>query len=120
MNPQQPERGHTKSDLAGWIRDWMTRIMNVEAAQIADNQAFVAYGMDSIQSMMLVGDLEDHLARRLSPTLAWDHPTIEALATHLAQHAPARALDDEVALLDRIDTLSEEEIDALLKAKKPL
>jgi acyl carrier protein len=41
--------------------------------------------------MMLVGDLEEHLSRRLSPTLAWDHPTIDALATHLCAAPPAQA-----------------------------
>ena len=120
MSPPQPESGATKSALAGWIQDWMSRNMKLESAGIAGDRTFVSYGMDSVHAMMLVGDLEDHLARRLSPTLAWDHPTLDALAEHLAQPSPARAADDDAALLDRIDTLSEAEIDAILKARKQL
>ncbi|HSG44978.1 MAG TPA: amino acid adenylation domain-containing protein, partial [Anaerolineales bacterium] len=40
--------------------------------------------LGSIQAVSLTGDLEVFLDRTLSPTLAWDYPTIELLADHLA------------------------------------
>jgi acyl carrier protein len=43
----------------------------------------VSYGLDSVHSMMLVGDLEDALQNRFPPTLAWDYPTVEAMAEYL-------------------------------------
>ena len=45
---------------------------------------FVDYGLDSVQAVSIVGDLETWLGRSLSPTLIWDFPTIEDLAKHLA------------------------------------
>jgi len=74
--------------------------------------------MDSVHAIMLVGDLEETLGCRLSPTLAWDYPTIAALSEHLAQtvepaHRPVQVTQNE-ALLARLDTLSEAELDALL------
>jgi acyl carrier protein len=40
--------------------------------------------MDSMQAMHLSGDLADWLGQQLSPTVVWDYPTIELLASHLA------------------------------------
>ncbi len=39
--------------------------------------------------MTLAGELEGWLGRSLSPTLVYDHPTIETLARHLAGESPA-------------------------------
>jgi acyl carrier protein len=105
-------------ELHAWIRGWLGRELKLAPDDIAADKTFVRYGMDSVHAMMLVGDLEEHLKRRLPPTLAWTYPTVEALATHLAEtdetvaaKAPAPAEGD---LLSRLDDLSEEEIDRLL------
>jgi acyl carrier protein len=83
--------------------------------RIDPDQTFVALGMDSINAMTLVGDLEDHLSRRLSPTLAWDHPTPGTLAAHLEHEGPAsEAGESEGDILNRLDELSEAEVDRLL------
>jgi acyl carrier protein len=108
----------TATSLAGWIKGWLARELKLPPDDIAADKPFVRYGMDSVHAMMLVGDLEEHLKRRLPPTLAWTYPTVEALAGHLAETsdseaatAPASAGSD---LLSRLDDLSEEEIDRLL------
>ncbi len=104
-------------ELHEWIRGWLGRELKLSLDDIAADKTFVRYGMDSVHAMMLVGDLEEHLKRRLPPTLAWTYPTVEALAAHLAEThetaaaAPAAAAGD---LLSRLDDLSEEEIDRLL------
>ena len=45
---------------------------------------FVAYGLSSVDAVRITGRLEDHLGRSLSPTLAYEYPTIDALARYLA------------------------------------
>jgi len=90
----QPGSGATPggSELVAWIRNWIHDQLGLEPAAIGTNRTFISLGVDSIHAMMLVGDLEHHLSRRLPPTLAWDHPTIEALAAHLS--APPSADGD--------------------------
>ena len=118
----------SQTELIDWIGAWICRELKLEPGQIEPSVPFVRYGMDSVHAIMLIGDLEEHLGCRLPPTLAWDHPTIEALAGHLAQEVdpPARPAHnaDKEALLARLDDLSEEELDALLAehlaAVKPL
>jgi len=108
----------SKAELTRWIGDWIVKELKLPADKLEGAKTFVRYGMDSVRAMMLVGDLEDHLGRRLPPTLAWDHPTIDALATHLAQ-APAAAAAAASAgkrdVLAMVDLMSDEEVDALLK-----
>ena len=103
--------------LDEWIRGWLGRELKLAPEDIGADKTFVRYGMDSVHAMMLVGDLEEHLKRRLPPTLAWTYPTVETLAGHLAETseppATVSAASDE-DLLSRLDELSEEEIDRLL------
>jgi len=106
----------TSKALDEWIRGWLGRELKLAPEDISADKTFVRYGMDSVHAMMLVGDLEEHLKRRLPPTLAWTYPTVEALATHLAEtsepHTEPTASEGD--LLSRLDELSEEEIDRLL------
>jgi hypothetical protein len=74
--------------------------------------------------MMLVGDLEELIKRRLSPTLAWDVPTVEKMASFLAEEmtrpAPASqtaSAPDDAGLVAMLDQMSEEEIDRLLQQR---
>jgi amino acid adenylation domain-containing protein/thioester reductase-like protein len=62
-------------------------ILEMEASSIEPHQPFTYYGLGSVQAVSLTGDLETFLGRKLSPTLAWDYPTIELLANHLANDA---------------------------------
>ena len=84
------------------IRDWLTtRIaekLHVASEELDDRQPFAAFGLDSLQMVSLIGDLEWWLGRALAPTLAWDYPTIDALSRRLAgEEAP----EGEAASADR-------------------
>ena len=67
-----------------WLIDWMVRELGVDRSSIDTGQTFLSYGMDSVQSMTMVGDIEAKLGLRLSPTLAWDYPDINSLSAHFA------------------------------------
>ena len=81
----------TRPELTAWIGEWMERELGVAQDQVDAARPFVGYGMDSIHATMLVGDLEELLGRRLPPTLTWDHPTVDALARHIAPDAAPAA-----------------------------
>ncbi len=86
------------------IEQWLIEKISVElktpAANIDVTQPFARYGLDSVRATGLAGDLEDWLGRSLPATLAYDYPTIEALARYLATdgesvHEAARIKGDE-------------------------
>ena len=74
------------------------RNADVPAADIKRDLEFFDYGLDSLHAVDLSGHLEELLGRPLSPSLAWEFPTISGLAAHLAaggsgtQEDPGREL----------------------------
>lgn len=71
--------------LTSWLIGWVVKEFKNDRESITPDQAFLSFGMDSVQAMTMVGDLESDLNLRLSPTLVWDYPTIGELAEHLAE-----------------------------------
>ena len=78
-----------KSPAAKAIQDWLVSrlsgVLGFEPQDIDIREPFISYGLTSLDAVGLSGDLEDWLGRRLSPTLAYEYPTIEALARYLGE-----------------------------------
>jgi acyl carrier protein len=68
-----------------WLIQHLAEALNVEQDDIDPEAPFAAYGLDSVAAVSLSGDLEDWLGRPLPATLAWDYPSIDALASYLGQ-----------------------------------
>lgn len=114
-----------------WLIDWVAQELKLAPHEIRSDENLLNYGMDSVNAIMLVGDLEDRLGSKLPPTLVWDFPTIAGLAGKLVEvggaaeaaaaeakpAAGAATLDPAAAqeLLARLDELSDAEVAALLE-----
>jgi acyl carrier protein len=70
--------------IKAWLIDWLAQELGFDREKIDPRESFLSYGMDSVQAMTMVGDLEANLEVRLPPTLAWDYPDIDTLSAHLA------------------------------------
>lgn len=122
--PDAPPDPPAKTEVVStWLKRWMAREFAVRPETVADTDRFAAYGMDSVAAMMLVSALEDWTGTDLPPTLVWDHPSVDAIAREIAAMPdaridgaaePARAAQDDLALLARVDELSEDELAALV------
>lgn len=124
MTIEAPSATPTKQDVAAWLIEWIANELEMPAAEIDTGHSLLDYSMSSVTATILVGDLEDWLDLRLSPTLVWDYPSIDAMTDHLLEKAaetasstPAAAapVKDADQLLEDLDGLSDEEVDALLK-----
>lgn len=83
-----PRRDMRAEAIQSWLATRIAAILELDSASIDPRQPFTYYGLGSIQAVSLTGELEDFLNRKLSPTLAWDYPTIELLANYLAEGTP--------------------------------
>jgi acyl transferase domain-containing protein/acyl-CoA synthetase (AMP-forming)/AMP-acid ligase II/acyl carrier protein len=70
--------------LRGWLRDAIAERTGLSAQAIASGVPLVDYGVDSQMAVEIAGALEAELGRPVPATLAWNHPTIDAIAAHLA------------------------------------
>jgi acyl transferase domain-containing protein/acyl carrier protein len=77
--------------LAGVVRDTVSRVLKIAPARLDPRKALGSLGLNSLMAMELRNHLEAALSRPLSATLAWNHPTVDALVTHLAGDEPAAA-----------------------------
>ncbi len=121
--------------LVNHVRDEAARVMGFDPAMIDLKRGFFKIGMDSLMSVQLRNRLETSLNCSLPPTIALEYPSVEALASYLAENTfrwqtaaaedapptpepaaetPLEAITDEelLALLDdelaRIDDLTED------------
>ncbi len=81
-SPPPPSRS------AGEIRDWLVAKLaeaeNVEPAEISCDHPLIAMGLDSMRSLVLVGELEQWLGCRFTDNPLIEFPTINTLAVYLA------------------------------------
>lgn len=116
----------SKQSIADWLIAWIAKELSMAPGDIDTRHSLLQYSLSSVTATILVGDLEDWLDLRLSPTMVWDYPSIDAMADFLSETAAAThaAAGSPVAgalpatnareLLDGLDDLSDADVDALL------
>jgi acyl transferase domain-containing protein/acyl-CoA synthetase (AMP-forming)/AMP-acid ligase II/acyl carrier protein len=80
----RPAAVRTKAAIQSWLVTRIAERLHINPRDLDSQIPLAHYGMDSVQAVSLTGDLETWLGRDLSPTLAYDYPTIESLARYLA------------------------------------
>ncbi|MBO0864231.1 MAG: acyl carrier protein [Mycobacterium sp.] len=73
------------SALVDWLTNRVAAYVNTAPAAIATDAAINDYGMDSVFALTLCSDLEYEFGIIAEPTLAWDYPTIDAMAGYLTE-----------------------------------
>ncbi len=63
----------------------VARVLKLPPARVDVNKPFRALGLDSLMALELRNRLEADLGLKLSATLVFNHPTVAALAPHLAE-----------------------------------
>lgn len=69
-----------------WLVAQLAEQLSLDASTISVSEPLTRYGLDSIDAVTMVGDLEDWLELELPSTLFWDHPTIGQSAQYLADN----------------------------------
>ena len=107
--------------LEDTIKAEVGAVLRLAAARVPTERALKTLGLDSLMALELRNRLEKRCAIPLSPTLAWNHPTVRALGTHLAERlqialdAPAASPAELEALLQDLEQMSDEDARALLE-----
>ncbi|WP_242039591.1 acyl carrier protein [Anabaena sphaerica] len=73
--------------IQGWLVNQIAKQLGIKAETIKVTEPLTRYGLDSIDSVTIVGDMEDWLGAELPSTLLWDYPTIEKAAKYLVDEA---------------------------------
>ncbi|WP_309242595.1 AMP-binding protein [Limnofasciculus baicalensis] len=74
----------TTQSIKNWMVEWLVKELKLPAKSIDTSKSFADYGLDSVTAVELSDALQDWLGITLSPTLAYDYPTIESMAQYLS------------------------------------
>ncbi|HEY6423370.1 MAG TPA: acyl carrier protein [Pseudonocardiaceae bacterium] len=81
------------TSVGRWLTGKVASYLKVDPAEIDPSRPLAEYGLDSVYALTLCAEIEDDLGLVVEPTLAWDYPTVTALAGHLH----GKLSDDEQA-----------------------
>ncbi|MEO8816118.1 MAG: type I polyketide synthase [Mycobacterium sp.] len=85
--PNQPQGGQSATEISDWLIAHLSNELELPAAEVDPSRPFAYYGLDSIHAVRLSTALEKWLGCELAPTVAYDYPSIDILAKHLAELA---------------------------------
>ena len=126
----QASPGKKKQLLVEFVREKAMRVLGLESAQPIDlKQPLSDLGLDSLMAVELRSVLNTELGCSLSTTVVFDYPTVTALADYLAVEVLgweetaaktelARKEEDLHDILDRIEGLSDDDVDRMYSQEK--
>ena len=84
---QSPSSSKSESivKIEAWLVEQLADVLSIEASSVDVAQPLTRYGLDSIDAVTLVGDLEDWLDLELPSTLLWDYPSVEKAAAYMVE-----------------------------------
>jgi len=101
--------GRGAEEIAAWFISQLSADLGLSPDEIDTSLSFAHYGLDSVRAIRLSTALEAWLGRQVSPTLAYEYPTIDLLSRQLAgdgsadKHSVAAAESNGDGRTDRAD-----------------
>ncbi len=80
---QNPTATSPVDAIQAWLVAQLADVLSLDPTTVDVTQPLTRYGLDSIDAVTLVADLEDWLDLELPSTLFWDYPSIAKAATYL-------------------------------------
>ena len=129
-HPTTEDHDRLIAETEHWMTQWLIARAGVDPEQIALNRPFADYGLDSMTAIEMSSEIEDWSGVQLTPTVAWNYPTVEQLSSYLTGELIGEAESpigaDQVdlpnadleALLNEVENLSEDEINDALSDKR--
>lgn len=78
--------------IKNWLISEIGELLSVDARDLSVYEPLGNYGLSSMTGVILSGNIEEWLGIKLDPAVAWDYPTIELLASYLAEEVKSQRL----------------------------
>lgn len=78
------ERTASVAEIRRWLLERLRSELDAET-EIDPGRALADYGLQSVIAIQVTGELEDRLGLELDPTIFFDYPTVDQLATFLEE-----------------------------------
>ena len=91
----------TVPEMRQWLRNWVGKAVGQSPDAIDESVPMVELGLSSRDAVAMAADIEDLTGVTLSVAVAFQHPTIESLATRIIEGEPEVADDIRAAIAVR-------------------
>lgn len=85
QNSSSTEATSSVVAIQSWLVEQLADVLSIDPGTIDIKQPLTRYGLDSIDAVTLVGDLEDWLDLELPSTLLWDYPSVEKASAYMVE-----------------------------------
>ena len=85
MSESKASGPRSAAEIKDWIVARISAVQGIEQAEVRTDAPLIGMGLDSMQFVVLVGELEDWLGCRFTDNPLFDYPTIDALSAYLAE-----------------------------------
>jgi acyl carrier protein len=82
----------SQDEIEAWLIERLRAYLGADAPTIEPHLPFSYYGLDSLDAVAMAAELETWLGEPIAPDIAWDYPTVSAVAAYLASEG-TEALD---------------------------
>ncbi|RFD27154.1 polyketide synthase [Mycobacterium uberis] len=106
----EEERITTVPEMRQWLRSWVGKAVGKSPDDIDESVPMVELGLASRDAVAMAADIEEVTGVTLSVAVAFQHPTIESLATRIIEGEPETA-DDKTDAFDWSRTGPAERVD---------
>ncbi|PJE10160.1 polyketide synthase Pks13 [Mycobacterium sp.] len=96
-SPSPEKQPMTVPEMRKWLREWVGKAVGKSPDSIDESVPMVELGLASRDAVAMAADIEDLTGVTLSVAVAFQHPTIESLATRIIEGEPERPEDDSDA-----------------------
>src|SRR5882757_6199406 len=84
----EPRTHVSVPELREWMRNWVANATNTSPDAVNESAPLIELGMASRDAVAMASDIEDYTGVVVTATMAFRHPTIEALATVIVDGEP--------------------------------
>ncbi len=70
-----------ESRIRQWVRRYLAGVLKIPEVEL--DRSLEAYGLDSLEAVLMAGALEDELGLEIDPAAFLQYPTIEAMVAAL-------------------------------------
>lgn len=75
----------TEAEIRHWLVSRLAERLQLPPDELDIDTPIIGFGLDSMQAVVLIGELEDWLSIRLAANPLTEFPTIQSLSRHLAE-----------------------------------
>jgi acyl-CoA synthetase (AMP-forming)/AMP-acid ligase II/acyl carrier protein len=113
---------HLADEIERWLCSRLITHGSLAPEEVTPDRPLAEYGLDSMATLQLAGEIEDHYKITLNPIAMWNYPTSRHLARYLAEQIVGEfgdtyAVDEDVvpgktfeAMLREIELMDDQEV----------